>query len=314
MKNTYPKKKSKIFTGTILYNYEGNKIRVIDKLNNSFKVLDLKTKNKYIISEEDISKYIILNRDGFINIVKIIYYPKDNNYDFNNDILVLFYSRNNLIKLKDIYVPNVVCRLGISNMINGFIMESPDFGMSVSTVNEYSDDYEKSILKINHKFIKKEEIIDIYLMDTLDTITEIIGNKYDNFVRRSIRLNSKSFIYRSLKDLLEKTDFMYEFYNALNIKQINYKLSEGINVRITNPKLKWDIESILEISLDDKEFIIKKYSKDIILENIKMNYFLVLDSNRDLYILSYHDSFIKMKSYKDINSNIQKSLLKNIGM
>lgn len=254
------------------------------------------------------------------------------------DVVTLFYKyRNKGINYND---PDILCRQAMSdifytpyctsqvNPIVGFSVSKESLPPEFKSVNELSecDEVEESIA------------INVYITDTLDSLCEIIGDRYDDILYSLLKARFdylKSFnavsvsdldsppdtldgYCKSLKILYTTNNFMQDVYDANNIIKVDFEIVDNENVE--NNVLDQDQKETLEIitrQVMDKT-IYMKYSYEINLAALKVCHILVMDRNDTLFIVCFTKSseefLAKVEDYYENDyDKIRKRILEGIG-
>ena len=273
-------------------------------------VVRIKDLNTGKVSKIEISKliekYIMIKPEGCV-IFSIVTIGRNKNNESVNDVIVSVYRNCDLEDVDP--EPWCVCRQGIVNVFNNSIRatttnpEDMDVAMCASkeSVETLKIDY-KIMLQCNE--LLHSVSVAYYIEDSVDDLLECIKkiDKYDNVLNLGFIDNAKRYVTkdvilkknifngycRSLKSLLDYTDFMYDFKRG---NKVNYLESLDLsNITDENTVLtieqKTKILKLLGLKQLNNETVIL-FNRDIILNNIVRDYILVMDKNNKLYILIF---------------------------
>lgn len=274
----------KLQIGDKLYSKdENNNLILIRVLDIKGDIISVRYKDK--VADFDI-KYIKnnftkLTPDGYVNftIVKLPYDVKD---------VIITVHRTKDIE-NGINEPFAVCRQNINN----FYAEQMSgqvgvyVGVSTSKYSIPSDIDFKQLLACNGVYYY--ESISVYIDDSLNSMLSLIKDKqlFDDilkYIKKSAENEHYIGFTSSLEELLDSTEFMFDFYKAFDIHRLTIKINMNED-NMLELHDKTCIETDLNCTITDECII--PYTKDIILENIKRPYILISDVDDILYLLVY---------------------------
>ncbi len=299
----------KLFPGCILLSKNDSKLFTIVKFKNN-KTATIRNNNTSDIkniSIKDIAQdYTILKPHGYVsfNIVDL--------KDGLQDVIVSLFRNEDLDKTPS--VPYAVCRQCIIDFLYQQINPDTEYtGISISqdtcpanvdfgimlSCNGIHDGYMVAVymnytLDYILSFIKTKEFDDVLYCDLMDH-AKSESNKYGNFIYNNIINSDVHMGYcKDLKTLLKINNFMYDFYRAFNIYNIDFTgLSEregkSLNAEEVNTLSTLLCKNIIAT-------IIVKYNYDIDLNNINQSSVLIVDPYDNLYVIGYAED--KSKPYE----------------
>lgn len=254
------------------------------------------------------------------------------------DVVTLFYKyRNKGINYND---PDILCRQAMSdifyipycttevNPMVGFSVTKESLPPEFKSVNELSecDEVEESIA------------INVYITDTLDSLCEIIGDRYDDILYGLLKTRFdylKSFnaisvseldeppdtldgYCKTLKLLYKTNNFIQDVYDANNIIKVDFEIvdNEDVENNVLDQEQKETLEMITRQVMD--KTIYMKYSYEINLSALKVYHVLVMDRNDTLFIVCFTKSseefLAKVEDYYENDyDKIRKRILEAIG-
>ncbi len=253
-------------------------------------------KKKVFLTEEKLKEYTRLNPDGIIgfSIVKV--------HELEDIIITLM--RKQELENKDT-IPYIICRQNVTDFFTNAISPEMKYcGISISKDSVPEGVEFHRILSCDS--IENTKSIAVYMDDTLDTILSFIHTKnYDNILY-SLFIDHIKYIdkenpdklkedrqkryvdgdCKSLKDLMELNNFMYDFYSGFGIIPTHMDLSYiKDSCVVLNMEDQCCLSEILAKNIIST--IVLKYAKDIDLSKINKEYVLISDKNNNLYIVTY---------------------------
>ena len=290
-------------------------IRITSSLNpNKIRAKHYNSNKNIFINEEELKSYTRLNPDALLSfcIVKV---------QDMEDVIVFMYRYKEEISNND-SIPYCVCRQNITDLFTNTITKNTNYGMSISKDTKPVDVNFKNILACDD--IESTKNVAVYMDDTLDDILSFIKCKaFDNalyslrldYIKYKVKepyrmypdkekedkkiidkkiktlLNSECHLVngycKSLRELLEYNNFMYDFHAGFKIFPVNLDFSyiEKGAVSLT-PKHAEQLSDLICKNITST--LVLKYSKYIDMDKISKDYILVSDVNENLYIVSYN--------------------------
>lgn len=251
---------------------------------------------KFFLTEEKLKEYTRLNPDGIIgfSIVKV--------HELEDVIITLM--RKQELEAKDT-VPYLICRQNITDFFSNAISPEMKYcGISISKDTVPTGVEFERVLSCDG--IESTKSIAVYMDDTLDTILSFIRTKnYDNVLytlfmdhvkyiskddQEKLKENRKKEYIdgycKSLRDLMESNNFMYDFCCGFNIiptyMDLSYIGESCVVLKDSDRHLLCEILAKNIIST-----IVLKFAKDIDLSKINDEYVLISDKNDNLYVVTY---------------------------
>lgn len=281
---------------------------VLEDLNN--------TSMNVLMSKKDLEdNYTKLSPDGYITFSIV----NDNGI---NDVIVSLHRKQDL---KDTNTPFIICRQNALNIFNqlGSVAHSTErmtVGCSVNIDTCPADIEFISFLSCSN--IVSSTIVAVYIDDTINDILNFIKTeKYDNTLSNlSHKLSMTEDIEitgtcNTLKELLEKNDFMWDFRYAFDITKVSYKIN------IKNPLSQQEIlelENIFKHKVSD--LYIFKYTREIDFKKIKKSYKLIEDTDNNLFVIAYiegewvNESYERLVGNDDLLTQMKLAMIKkNLG-
>ena len=223
----------------------------------------------------------------------------------NDDIIVSFF-RDKELNIKS-ELPYCVCRQGITDIF--YQMAKPNdvslYGASVSRDTIPSGIEFDIMVACDSVYQNSTQYVAVYLNDTLDTIIDLVNTKeYDKtlnlmFLDHVQHVSTKyGKVYyetmlkgdncegyaRTLKGLMESTNFMFDFYRGFDIYPLDFDLS-SLDQQALPDEYKKILSDLLCKNID--KALVIKYDHDIQFSLIKKDYVLVSDKNSGLYLITF---------------------------
>lgn len=257
---------------------------------------------------EDLRKdFTLLVSNAIVSISKVIAVHTQHGKPIF-DIVVMIYKRDDTDS--EFTVPDVVCRQATTDVFYEPFCNTevnPMVGLSVSQTTIPAN-YTMQDMTICDEIIESL-IINTYRTDTLDTILdmanepkwnetleELLLDKYDADRRKNPFLPEtppdrlREGYCKSLRLLLETNNFMYDFYELLNITPVtfiinpdNIKTDDGIYTLPQDQKEL--VQHIYQVNMERTGAIPFDFTVD--LESIKVPYVLIMDASGKLYLIMY---------------------------
>lgn len=234
------------------------------------------------------------------------------------DIVVMIYKRNELDS--EFTIPDVVCRQAVTDVFYEPFCNTevnPMVGLSVSQ-STIPATYTMQDMTICDEILESS-ILNVYRTDTLDTILDMVDeskwndtleglllDKYDADRRKNPFLPDtapdklREGYCRTLRLLLETNNFMYDFYELLNITPVTFVINpdnEETDCGIyTLPQdQKETIQHIYQVNMERTGAILFDFTVD--LDAIKVPHVLIMDAANKLYLIMYtrsKDEYVKV--------------------
>lgn len=271
-------------------------IRIIKiKNENLFRVKTNKGIIKSMKKEEIYDNYSRLIPDGllFFSILNV----GETKNEKLKDVMISLFKTSDLEKGDNI--PYVVCRQSILDLFTTQINNNPYLhyaGLSINRDNVPEGVDFKMVLMCDG--IDSKISLSVYLDDTLDDILSLINTEKIDKVLTHMESKIKNNIvgyYKTLKELLEKNDFMLDVRMAFNIEKVDFKVSI-INDYEIIPQERVILQEIKKCEMI-KTYVIP-YTREIDLDEIKRNYLMICDSENKIYIVAYDKGSYIDDTYK----------------
>lgn len=203
------------------------------------------------------------------------------------DVMVGIYRTKDLDEKKNI--PFAVCRQGIQDFFTTQINRNPYVqyvGLSMNQ-NNVPEGMDFMMLMACNKMLSSVAVA-VYMEDTLDEILSFVNASKLDSVLTSLCTSAPDNIvgnYKTLRELLEANDIMYDFYSAFDIIKVPFDIK--------------CIEDTDEIMPDQRKYIenqkkcemlktyVLEFARDFELSDIKRDYILLSDKNNKLYVMAY---------------------------
>lgn len=264
------------------------------------KEMDNKHETVNVQSEDELNDiYVKLNQDAIIsfNIVDI--------HDLK-DVIVMVYRKKEIVEKNPI--PYSICRQNITD----FFANSLDPNMQCCGVNVTIETLPEGV-KMEQLTacdgIEKSDQVSYYMGDSIDNILSYLDkSEYDNILfdlfMDHIEYKSKTSggkIYlrfaktqqcvdgysKTLRDLLQLNNFMYDLMRGFNIYPLNIDLTKNVDEQELSTNNRKIIESLICKNIAVEDQLIIKYDKDIDLSKISKEWILVYDKTNTLYLISF---------------------------
>jgi len=276
-------------------------LRLIKVKNADCYILLNSKKERVKLTEDELSKYVKLRPDGYINysIVSLDAGIKD--------IIVSMFRRED-IENGDA-IPYCICRQNIFDLFtNNFVKDDKTqfVGCSVSKDTCPADIDYKMIMGCNSIIdnINVSMYVDDILDDLLDPISVLNFNDvlFKNYIKSR---NENIYGYcKTLKELLHTNNFMYDVLKAFNIIKVPFLTLYNPNSNeIYTSNREW-LESYLKVEMF-KTFVVP-FTKEIDLKKIERDHVIISDINNEIFIVLYDKG-----DFLDINKERQFSLVRD---
>ena len=270
---------------------------------------EIKTSIDEIVEDDGLKKLL---PDAYIlfNIVDLQYGMKD--------VIVSLFNRKDY-EAGD-KVPYAICRQSVEDVFSNQIKLKGDMNfyvgcsVSVKTVPEGID---YSMFSACNG-IRQNLLVSAYIDDKFEDIISLVKTKnYDTVLSTLYNANKNPSMFgycKDLRQLLQYTDFMYDFRQCFNIVPVNIEIdinSKGLDIN----QIRY-IEFLLQ-----KEVLqncIYPYNKNIDLDKIQCEYMIISDVNENIFVLEYisgnniHIENINLNNKKDAVYMIKSMMQKNI--
>ena len=281
----------KIYCGSKFFRFVNDQLEMI----RVYKVDDKKKAVKYFTSTGEkrsmsadylLNNYNRLSPDGMI-IVSVVMTG-----EVRDTIVALKNLRTNIGNL-----PDVVCRQGIYDVFSHITNRDENtiyVGISISQETCPADIQFQDTLACTSKKDESELPIFVYLDDSLDSILSLFSSKkYDDAIKEcsmalkgSIEGKTVVGTTMSLRELLERNNFMYDFRKCFDIMEVPYHI-DAESEQLSNENILY-MEQELKINI--METYIVEYSREIDFKSIKRDYKLLAsaaDGFDKIYICGY---------------------------
>lgn len=294
-----------LLNGTKFFKIENGELKIIRLINSKnplkIKAKDCKTKEKIVLTQEQLEEYTRLNYDGIIQFTIV-------NVGKLDDVIVTLFRKQEISNCDSI--PYCICRQSVLDFFANSINKNMNmYGISISKDSTPEGVDYKRFLSCDN--IYNTVSIAIYIDDTLDDILSLVNTKlYDN-VLYTLFVDHVKYTYKkkqndsdkkpdikyklaqdecdgyckTLKLLLDNNEFMYDFYTGYNIYPLKLDLSYIEDNGILNNEDRNSLSFLLCKNITNS--IVLRYSKDIDLSKIEKEYIMVSDINDILYIIAY---------------------------
>lgn len=285
-------------------------IRINRKKGNEYSVICQDGSYKKLTEEYIKDNYSLLTPDGYVTFIIAT-------MGETKDILVIFHRKEDI--KSEAAVPYAVCRQFMDDVFTNIVLENKGYdnkgnklysaiGISVSQDTCPPDiDFRMTMLCDS---IERQFIMATYVDDKLDDILSFIHTKpYDNILEKIYNINSKNkFLIgscKSVKELLEVNNFMYDIYSGYNIYQIPFSIDPEFSGSFTNIDIVDHIQNIVRSNIINT--YVTKFTKEINLREIKKDFILIADKNENIFIVAYDKSEDFDMSYESINYKLKMS-------
>nr|DAO78358.1 MAG TPA: hypothetical protein [Caudoviricetes sp.] len=264
------------------------------------------------IDKDELSKYSFLEPDAILTLNNVNMVTDDKGKVFRDIMIMMFTPSSNGVF--EFVEPKLLARQLLDNPYD----ESREGKCGFS----YSKDDLEAVDGFMDDLLYSESIIDkrmacMYKTDNVDDIVSLLDNEKtqeifsDLFVHCADPNDDKGFC-RNLKDFIVRYGVLYDARLNLGISYIDMELGE--NTRLDDES-KWVLSVLYSINVIDRS-LVTKFSYEIELDQIKMPYFMVYDSNDTLYVVAYtkcKEELLKaeLKTMED-NNELIYSHIRNI--
>lgn len=156
-------------------------------------------------------------------------------------------------------------------------------------------------------FLKFEDLIDVrkinvYLDDDVNSILELIDNKFMNKTNEILKELSdnaglaKKGYCETLKQLLEEQQFLHEFRLAWDIETVSFEVTEE-NTKPLEPDHLRELESIVGKQMLNTMVFSHDYSFSV--DKIQRKFKLIADSKSEIYAIAYDEGDYMTQSHQE---------------
>lgn len=280
---------------------------------------DWKQKKKFNLKELR-QKYTQLLSDAILTVSDVIAITKriGNNIIPLYDVMVMVYKREGLSLSGS--VPDILLRQATSDMFyQPFVSteENPMIGFC-ATKETLPAEYEMNELTLVDDVLSSM-IINTYKIDTIDSICQIIGNKFNSiledlmdahlkavygqswdFMKDTIEVPEHLHGYcKDLKTLLKINNFMYDFYQILGITNVTFQIDcpdDGYEHSLPNDQRE-SLQEIYQINM--AKTMVLPFDFSVNLEEVKVPYVLIMDVTGNLYFVAFTRSEFEYVKHVD---------------
>lgn len=281
-KNNFTLSTSMIYIGDIFYRYDEGKdeptiIRICKAKNTNKFIAETEDGNISVTRNELIENYSRLKNDAYITFF-VLELDKG-----AKDVAVTIHRRKDLDKNDN--VPYAICRQQFENSFNSTVIVDDLYHIGLSMSKDTCpNDMNYTDLYICNG-IKQGVTISAYIGDTLDIILHFIKtDKYDE-VLKEIDDNANKLVVegtcKSLRELLEYHDIMYDFLLGFDIVRVPFKVEDN---KLTLEQIQY-LEHITKHVFIDALVVPK--DTDINLDEIQKSHIKIYDENEKVYIIAY---------------------------
>lgn len=277
-----------ICKGSIFYRYIDNKlekIRVCRMQNSETVSIELEDGTKKKVSIKDIHQnYTLLNPDGYVSFTRV-----KMNGSHLDDVIITFHRKSDIAQNNH---PYAVCRQAITDLYTNLINRKCDIqyiGCSVS-IDTCPEDVDFRLCTACDEVVNTE-MIAFYIGDTIKkTLSFIKTSIYDDILKVMKNQCNSNILgcCTSVEELLMQNNFEYDVLRGLDIYPVSFKTElekDDNGIDHLSKTCTTQLEDILKREL--KTTIVVPYSKEIDMNEIKMDYILIRDLNKDIYIVGY---------------------------
>ena len=257
-------------------------LRLVKVKNADCYVLLNSKKERVKLTEDELSKYVKLRPDGYINysIVSLDAGIKD--------VIVSMFRRED-IENGDV-IPYCICRQNIFDLFTNNLVkdnETQFVGCSVSKDTCPADIDYKMIMGCNS--IIENINVSMYVDDTLDDLLEPISilNFNDTLFKNYIKSRNENIhgYCKDLKQLLHMNNFIYDVLKAFGIIKVPFTtIYDQKSYEIHTLNREW-LENYLKVEMF-KTFVVP-FTKEIDLKKIKRDHVIISDNNNEIFIVLY---------------------------
>ena len=227
-KNNFILSTNMIYVGDIFYRYEDDKeeatiIRICKAKNTNKFIAETENGNITITRNELIENYTRLKNDAFVTFFTL---KLDKGA---KDVLITLHRRKDLDENNN--VPYAVCRQQFENSFNSILINDNMYHLGVSMSKDTcpNDVNYEDLFLCNG--VSDGIIVSTYIGDTLETILHFIKTEQFDSILEEIDNNTNKRLVegtcRSLKELLEYHDFMYDYLLGFDIVRVPFKVENN---------------------------------------------------------------------------------------
>ena len=281
-KNGFILSTNMIYVGDIFYRYEDNEeeatiIRICKAKNTNKFIAETQNGEITITRNELIENYTRLKNDAFITFFTL---KLDKGA---KDVLVAMHRRKDLDENNN--VPYAVCRQQFENSFKSILIRDNVYHLGVSMSKDTCpNDVNYGDLFLCNG-VSEGITVSTYKGDTLETILHFIKQEKFDSILREIDDNANKIIVegtcRSLRELLEYHDFMYDYLLGFNITRVPFKVEDN---KLELEQIKY-LEALTKHTFIDT--MVVPYDSDIDLEKIERSHIVISDEEQKLYIVIY---------------------------
>lgn len=274
----------------------------------------------------------LLKSDGIISLSNLVLSKIPNTPDVC-DVAAIFFANTKETGYPNLEKPYVIARQAFDNLYS----ETKKVGLSVN-INSLPTGYSISHFLVNESVLSSR-LCHVYKTDNINSLSQLLENNESDKILKDLfdkryhyHLNTeRTFIDEikhkkkselspldgynwTIKEFLLNTGFIDDVYNTIGITRVDFEIKDQTSLDIDDIRLL----SLLHGGVRICKALPLRFGYDIDLDNIKMPYFLVLDSNDILWIVpytKYPDEISAAEIYKvtnDVTSQLHERLCKCI--
>lgn len=289
----------KIAPGTVFFRFlpgseEPNLIRLV-KIQNSDCFVVMSKGIKIKMNAAEFSLYTKLNPDAQIcfSILEL--------EDKAPDVLVSIYRKEDA---ETDGLPFCICRQNLYDTFTNTVSPSEDgrfyIGCSIAKDTCPSDINYKMLMACNG--VTKMDIVSAYYDDSLETILSFINTmEYDQVIEMLDRGYDHDQVItntKSLKDLLVYSHFMDDFWRGLRVVKAPFEFVPEMTTNL----LHW-VQDIIKHEMLSP--VVVRFTREIDLNAIQDKYVLLLDTNNDLFVISYKEGEYINRPYAEMGDDTE---------
>lgn len=301
--------------GTKFYRYEGDTLQIVrvNKYNKDTKHyytfpiegFDDKISTVTISVDESYNKWVRLVEDGIVSF-SILKCEK-------KDVMIAVHTKED----KDI--PCAICRQDVIDIFKMY-SDTPENGKAWAGISVNRDNCPAEIKMEDFMLcdeIESTSVVAVYLDDTIDDILRCIDTtKMDNVLNKLADFRKDTNIIgncRSVKELLEYHNFIYDFHNAFNVVEVPFPIMQESEVLLR------DVIGQILHKVISNVFIIP-YSKSIDTTEFAKPFMLMTpewdrckDEDKKIFIVGYDIDEDKDYLTVKYGTNNKEEIIKQLG-
>lgn len=218
------------------------------------------------------------------------------------DVITMFYRKQDIGQF-----PFAVCRMNIYDLFTNAIRKEEDIMYIGCSVNRDScpEDIDFNLTRACNGSVK-DDVIAVYIEDTLDSILHLISSApYDDvlyMLSKGYMPDKTRGVCSSLKQLLAQNHFIDDVYYGFKELAVQFKYIPEVAADLIHA-----VEDVIKHEM--KNAVWTRFDRDIDLSKIEDEYVIVRDIEDNLFIVSYEEGDYVNRPYFAMNDTTELDAL-----